>query len=281
MKGFAVLTIHLFLTFCSWSANSFELPESYIESNSWVLGAAFGYGKLENPLVDRDDIPLYVLPDIRYYGERLTIDNLDFSYALAEKKGLVIELLGSQNIDGVYFPGEHRKGYGAIVGAHPARPIDLLEPEPSKKPLSPSHRSMSYLMGLELRHYAWLDTYFSWQTDVSKVHHGNEANLKFIKHFPLEKFNITLEGNATYKSAKLVNYYYGVGIQDIINSLKFYSASSTINYHIGITAAYPISENLAIIASLKQQWLGDEIVKSPVVHDESPQSYFLGVKYVL
>jgi MipA family protein len=38
--------------------------ERVLRKSSWQLGLAFGVGVKASPLVDRDDIPLVILPDI-------------------------------------------------------------------------------------------------------------------------------------------------------------------------------------------------------------------------
>jgi outer membrane protein len=266
----------------SLSACAEEEARQYAETHSWVIAASVGIGKLQNPLTEQDDIPLYVLPDIRYYSEKFSIENLGLSYAILEKKGIVIELLGEQNFDGLYFPGEHRTGYSALAGAHPAKPWDLLATSPVKpEPLAPSHRSMSYLAGIEVRKYGWLDTFFSVQKDVSNVHQGYEAKLRLIKPFRLGKWQMSSEASAIYKSGKLANYYYGISEKDTFNTALYYQAAATVNYYLAFNLAYSITERLAMVASVQQLFIKGDIAKSPVVSNESPFGFFLGVKYVL
>ena len=46
-----------------------------IEQGEWQLGIALGAGVRTNPLVDGDNIPLVILPDIAWYGESAYFDN--------------------------------------------------------------------------------------------------------------------------------------------------------------------------------------------------------------
>gem|GEM_PF-900575 len=279
MKSFVVILFTLLNILSSAQAAERIMKEQYIDSNSWILGASIGYGKLSNPLVERDDIPLYILPDIRYYGNRLSLDNLNVSYSLLEKPGFVVELVGSQNQDGIFFPGDDRKGYAALAGHHPGSPLDLLGNE--KKLIAPKHRSMSYLAGVEMRYYGWLNLFASWQSDVSNVHHGHETRIRAIKHAKLAGLQLSLEMTAVLKSKNLIDYYYSVDINESANFRNFYSAGSTTNYLLKVNFAYPLSKNFAFVGSVQNKWLGSEISDSPVVIDDSSNSFFVGIKYVL
>src|SRR5690349_15759272 len=50
------------------------LPE---DERRWRLGAALGYGKRTNPLIQSEDIPVVVDLDIAYFGDRWFFDNGD------------------------------------------------------------------------------------------------------------------------------------------------------------------------------------------------------------
>jgi outer membrane protein len=54
--------------------------ETCIEKSSWHLGIAFGLGIKTNPLVDGDDIPLVIMPDIAWYAEQAYFDNGELGY---------------------------------------------------------------------------------------------------------------------------------------------------------------------------------------------------------
>jgi len=251
----------------------------YIPSNSWILGTSIGYGELSNPLYSSDKLPLFILPDIRYYGEKFSFDNLNFSYALLEKPGMVIELISTQNEDGIYFPGKARKGYAALSGAHTGVTLDLFQAELA--PVTPTHRSMSYLAGVETRFYGWLNLYASWQTDISNVHHGNEAKVRAIKQAHFANSQFSLEATVTYKSKRLSHYYYHTGQRDTSNSRLFYNPQAATNYLVKLNVAYPLNENFALVAFAQKKWLAKEITNSPSVIDRSPYGFFIGVKYVL
>ncbi|WP_462156859.1 MipA/OmpV family protein [Pseudoalteromonas sp. GB56] len=271
----------MFLALSPWNTHASEEDYVYVDSNSWVIGAAFGYGKLASPLKNREGIPLYVLPDIRYYGERLSIDNLNVSYALLEKKGWVVELVGSQNIDGIYFPGKHRREYGALTGSFPGMVLDLFDTP--TVPTRPSHRSMSYLAGIEARYYnsRWANIYVSWQSDVSNVHHGNEAKIRVLKYLELQSLKFSFEARLTHKSERLSDYYYGVKYSDVVESDLDFTARANTDFLLGVNIAYPVTENLAAITSFHQQWLGSGVNNSPLLRTTAPYSFFVGLKYVL
>lgn len=250
----------------------------YIESNSWVFGASVGYGILSNPLHGSDKLALFILPDIRFYGENFSFENLNISYALLEKPSIVIELVSTQNEDGLYFPGKAREGYAAFTGAPPSATLDLYEDE--LMPVIPTHRSMSYLAGLETRYYGWLNVYASWKKDVSNVHHGSEARVRAIKQTQLANTQLSLEAAAIYKSKRLAHYYYHTSAHDTSNSQLTYNPQAAINYLLKLNVAYPLNENYSLVAFVQKKWLAKEISDSPSVTDSSSYGFFIGVKYV-
>ncbi len=282
MRFYVVLTLAL-LFLCSFCLHAQdELDDRLVDSDRWFFGVALGYGQLENPLVKEKDIPLYILPDIRYYGERFAIENLDLSYALVEKKGFVLELIGSQNLDGLFFPGDHRDGYAAVAGIHPAKPWDLFdEPISEPEPVAPPHRSMSYMAGFELRYYSWIDAFISLQTDVSNVHHGEQLKVALQKNFQLAKLKVAVEANAQYKSKQLTRYYYNIDERDIANIDLYYIAEPAMNYQLQFNFAYPIAERWFAVASLRKLWIDSSLRQSPVIEQGQTVSYFIGVKYVI
>ena len=73
------LLIFLYIFF---SSAIFACSESKtcIEKSSWQLGIAIGVGIKSNPLVDGNDIPLVILPDIAWYAENAYFDNGELGY---------------------------------------------------------------------------------------------------------------------------------------------------------------------------------------------------------
>lgn len=55
-----------------------------IEVGSWDISLGLGYGQRSNPLYGSEDQLIVLLPNIQYYGKRLTVRNLNLSYLLLD-----------------------------------------------------------------------------------------------------------------------------------------------------------------------------------------------------
>lgn len=250
-------------------------------SNQWHFATAIGYGQYANPLNQGNDLAVYVLPDIRYFGERVSIDNLTLAYSLYEKPNWVVELSTKQNLDGLYFPGKHRNTYAALNGVHPGRPWELnKEPVNYSVPVSPTHRSLSYLAGVEVRYYGALNVQASWHQDISNVHHGSEALLNLTKSIQMPDYLIEFGVFLNFKSSKLSNYYYSPTEADLFGIPPDYTAGSGINRGVIVSYAKPISDSLALVASYSYTQFATSIANSPLLSSHSKHNYFAGVKYV-
>ena len=267
------------LAFVSLSSAKATANDNIFNVGKWYLGVSLGGGQMQSPLHEQSDIPLSIVPDIRYYGERITIENLDVSFAIFEKKGFALELIGEQNQDGVYFPGNFRKEYGALIGPFNGSTLNLSQHQEELLE-TPGPRSMSYMSGIELRYYNWINAFVSWTKDISDVHNGESIRIDLQKTFSIGKVFISVNLKTTFKDEKLVHYYYGFDQRDTLILQKYYAGSATTNQMLQANVAYPLTEELAIVAAYSRTWLGDSIKNSPVVTDGQIDSSFFGVKYV-
>ena len=77
--------------------------EGCVEIGKWQVAVAVGVGVRTNPVIDNDDIPLYVIPQISYNGERVFLQNLDLGYILFEDDTRQFNLLLTPSYDQVFF----------------------------------------------------------------------------------------------------------------------------------------------------------------------------------
>lgn len=271
------------LATASTHANNAVNTSQLVEANKWQLGLTLGYGQLRQPVAKQENIKLFVIPDIRYYGEKFSVENLNISYALMQQPNLVVELVGKQNFDGIYFPGDHRDAFAAVAasGTFIRQPMfnskDLQQAIDAEEVL-PQHRSMSYMAGAEFRRYGNLDFFVSALFDVSNVHNGYEIDFSVRFQQEFSSISSDIEIGYIHKSDKMSNYYYGV------DHAKFeqnnHSLSSSNNFYLQYTTAYPIAEHWFALAVVKKQWLDSDIRRSPVIERSNILSYFVGIKYM-
>ncbi len=263
------------------SANKNTLPDSngtLVPVGSWYLGLSVGVGALKNPLRGQDNIPLYVLPEFRYYGKRFSVENLDVSFTLYDAPAYSLELVGQQNMDGLLFPGDNRRLMATFTGMIPIRSRDVVETAVELPPLYPDHKSMSYMAGVAARYFGWFDAQVLALTDVSKVHHGYEISLSLGKQYNWKNINFEAQFGATYKSSKLTEYYYNGEYQELFYQDYNYRADSAINPYIQLSAAYDLGNNYFVSGNIRNIWLDDTIHRSPIFEDTHLLTYFIGIK---
>jgi outer membrane protein len=101
------LLIYLLLLGCpiAWATNIECEPDSpgCVEVGKWQINIALGAGVRSNPVINREDIPLVVLPEISYSGERFFIQNLDFGAVLWETDSQQVNAFITPSYDQVFF----------------------------------------------------------------------------------------------------------------------------------------------------------------------------------
>ena len=131
--------------------------------NNWDLGVAIGWGQKSNPLKDFDDIPLFFIPTVAYYGEHWFFDNGNLGYTLAEQESFTFNLVTSYSLDRAYFyrwdPSNIFLNRGTQVEAKAINSMSL-STEPEREFNSLETRNFTLLGGAEafiytrLRHYS-------------------------------------------------------------------------------------------------------------------------------
>jgi outer membrane scaffolding protein for murein synthesis (MipA/OmpV family) len=69
----------------------------------WQFSVGLGAGVRLNPLVDGDDTPLIVLPEVSYYGNRFFLRNLEFGFSLLETERHQLNVVATPSYDQMYF----------------------------------------------------------------------------------------------------------------------------------------------------------------------------------
>lgn len=84
------------------------------------------------------------------------------------------------------------------------------------------------------------------------------------------QFSLSTSSKIEVLSKETVNYYYGV---------NDYDGDLALNVSLAATGAYRVSDNWLILGSLGVNFLGSEVVDSPLVADDSQSIAILGASY--
>jgi MipA family protein len=244
----------------------------------WNFSVALGAGVRTNPVAGGKDIPLVVIPQFSYYGKRFFIDDLDVGFTLAENAANTLSLVASPGYDRVFFYRSDLQNI-FVSGLPTAASADEPGPyfrvpanAPNAIPIPPSPRHVTYLAGPE---YTFKLYGISGQLDVLHdiTDQDNGTEVRAALGVPLIRSHGSLSANAgiTWKSAGIVNYYYGVP--------TLYQAGAALDPFVKLGYTVPLSGNWRFSAFAQYERLGSAIADSPIVAEHYVATAFVGATY--
>jgi outer membrane protein len=260
---------------------------------SWRLGAAFGYGERTNPLIQSDDIPVFVDVDIAWFGKRWFFDNGDVGYTLLDRSSSTTSLVARVNDDRVFF-GKTNTRY--VNFAYAGNGLTTALPSPASgagdSPGAPGMGSQDQTLSVEVnppdRDYAieagveslidgdWGSAELRAFHDVSGTHGGYELSAHYSRRWTTGRLSITPTLGFAYKSAQMNDYYWGVHAHEASGALPEYHAGAGVNLEGGVVANYYLTRHLRFAVSVNYERLADEIAASPLAEDDYVMAYFSG-----
>ncbi|QYK02181.1 MipA/OmpV family protein [Shewanella psychrotolerans] len=289
MNKFAVwLLTTLLLSFHAFADSEVlcEANNDCIEIGRWDIGVALGYGVKENPLKDREDIPIYVAPTIAYYGDSWFFDNGNIGYTLVEDEKFTINLNTSFSTDSAYFYRWDPSNI-FIAGTNQfAVPTEKFAgPRDVSKKAEPifnelEDRNFTLLGGIDAFIYTGIGIInLTVAHDLFNVHSGSEAKFKWLYNLALDEWRIEVAALANWKSEEIINYYYSVRPSENRYWSEQYQAGSTTNLGLELTTQYVINEHWELVFLARYTELGDKIVESPLVNQQNTNTFFVGTAY--
>jgi MipA family protein len=254
----------------------------------WNFSLALGAGVRTDPVVHEGTIPLVVIPQFSYYGEHFFIDDLDAGVTFLDSDRTTLSLVASPGYDRVFFyrsdpqnifvtglsnfnsstgsPGQVPAGSGP--GHQPLGTTELTTPV--KFP--PRSRQWTYLAGPEWTFkYAGITGQLDVLHEITGHNHGNEVRAAL--GIPLSRVGgaWTADVGITWKSAAIVNYYYGApGI---------YEAGAALDPFVKLAYSRPLKGKWKITAFVECERLSNAIADSPIVNAHFVTTTFVGLVY--
>jgi outer membrane protein len=237
----------------------------------WRLGAAIGYGQRTNPLVQSDDIPIIVDLDIAWFGDHLFFDNGDFGLTIADNNAFTANIVARVNSDRVFFGMTDIRFVTVDAAGMPlVEAFDFEVPD----------RDYAVELGVEaLSDGDWGQLQLSAFHDVSGTHEGYEIYIDYRYGWRKQRWYLEPSIGASFKSADLNDYYWGVRDDETNPLLPAYIADSGTNTHARLMLGYQLSKNWALSVVAEYERLNSEAAASPLVEDENVFGYFAGFSY--
>ena len=243
----------------------------------WEFGLSIGYGERSNPLHDGERIPLWLIPRVRYYGERFFLENLELGYTLLDRPALMVNVIATPGYDRMYFarwdPNNifiDLQGNAVTPGAGVAR-IDLAGLD---------KRRLAYLAGVE---FSGGTDHIEWQlqllNDVSGVHDGSELRVASSLMGGEGDWRVGAGLGLTWKSAALVDYYYGIRPHEVTDGRSEYDGRASWNPFVKFSLSKRINDAWQWRLHWHYEWLGNGITDSPIVEQGHVSTLFFGGDY--
>ncbi|MCK9419573.1 MAG: MipA/OmpV family protein [Nitrospirae bacterium] len=113
--------------------------------------------------------------------------------------------------------------------------------------------------------------------DIGNVSKGSSASARVSHNFWFDrKFRLTPSIGAEWQNAKLVDYYYGVRLSEVIPNRPSYSGRDTMNISAGLGGLYLINRNWSLLGGLYAVHFGNGITDSPIVKQSNTALVYFG-----
>jgi len=232
------------------------------------VSLSLGAGTRTNPVAGRDNIPLFVIPYLSYYGKRFFLESLEPGVTLYESDVHTFNLIATPGFDRVFF--SRHDPQNILVPFAADAPSFGVQQEEQPIPVPAPHTT--YLAGPEwlFRHRNFIGQ-VSALYEVTGRHKGYEVRAGASAPLIQSKQSLAINAGVTWKSAATVDYYYGV--QDL------YDPDSALSPFIKLSYALPLSERWTLVAFLHYEYLDSSIVDSPIVTDHEVVTGFAGFNF--
>ncbi len=117
--------------------------------------------------------------------------------------------------------------------------------------------------------------------DLSTASRGAELRTGFKYPWRRGRLHVVPNAFIAFRSARLNNYYYGVRPEEVSAERPEYHAGSGVMPHLGVQAAYQLTERWWLLAGLSVARLPEAIANSPITGHRTVGSVSAGVMYDL
>lgn len=292
---FLPVCLRSFLFLCLFLYVDFSLAcedEQCVPANSFQLGVGLGAGIKTNPLIGGDNIPLILLPDISWYGEKAYFDNGELGFQWLSKEHLALDTFIRLDDERTFFSFIHPNNIflSSVLSPPaltPSSPGSENEADNIKYPQRASlsveqiaKRKWAVNAGFRIHYFVGNAEFTSsLQQDISQLHQGKIVSLTYKYKWLIQDIRLKFTAGVHWKSSKLLDYYYGITLKDTDYSEFHYQASSGFEPFFSVTLQKPINQNWLWLGNIGTRRLSSAMTNSPIVEEKHVNRIFLGVAY--
>jgi len=262
----------------------------------WDISIGLGLGLRSNPLINGEDLPIFILPEIRYYGEKFFLDTYTGGYTFFDSGAHLLNAVVTIGFDQIYFKS---RSIGNVIiesgpflaSTEPTLSADeyTLEvgtreaPTPSAENIDIDllhSRNTAGLVGLEYGYYNrnW-DASVQLLQDFTQVHNGQEVRAAVSRFMTVSQESVELAAGFSWQSADLLQYYYGVERSEVGDGSLAYSPSSGVSPFVRLDWRRRLLGNWTWQATMHYRWLSSQIEQSPLLDEDDVLTVYFGGVY--
>lgn len=139
---------------------------------------------------------------------------------------------------------------------------------------------MNFEGGLALTYSdGWGLMRLSFVNDLCDKHNGQEFAFSYSKEFTKDRWSFLPTAGILWDSSDMTDYFYGVESKYARPGRPAYSVGEAWNPFLGLLTNYQFNEKWSAMASLRYEFLDNEIADSPIVSDDYKLSIIAGLMY--
>ena len=274
--------------------------DSLIAEGDWQVSLSVGAGRVSNPLIEGDALPLVLAPSIQYYGESFFFDNGTLGYTLTEQANFALSLTTSLNTNARYFNSWHPDNWflSTVVtpsisqDENPDWRISYNEPNPLGDTFLPENvvqlrlsnladRDWSLDAGVQLNWFTGENSQLVVQlnSDISNVHDGKNAHIEWNYNFAWQQTIWSFTLGADWQDRNLNSYYYGISERDKAPKLSFTEVGGTWLPFVQLSTSYRLNKDWSIVATVDVKDFSQLEEASLIVNESYQHTIFVGFRY--
>jgi outer membrane protein len=115
--------------------------------------------------------------------------------------------------------------------------------------------------------------------DITSTHEGYEARVEYQHPWMVGRLMIAPSIGVSRLDKSLVDYYYGVRINEATASRPYFKGRATSNTYFDIAVVYMLSDSLEWLGGVNYMLLGKNIEASPIVEQGHNVNAFTALMY--
>lgn len=233
-----------------------DAPPGTVGLGASLRGGTSPYVGVENVSSMRNGNNVDLIPLYLYEGERLFARGTSVGAHLFDNDWLTVDALVSYRFDRLesnandYFNGLHDRQQTVDAGL-----------------------SVTVKGGWGL-----LST--TWVSDLMSNHNGDEWDITYRYAWKPGRWSLSPFVSYIYQNSDLVDYYYGVDIDEALIDRPAYQSDAAAFWRAGINTSYRLSERLMMFSNIAFQQVDSEIYNSPLVDERQLSAAVLGFAYI-